>query len=50
MNEFFILAEITILVIFYIWIMHTWTIIYTEYKTRQNKPNSLSSEDDINIK
>ena len=50
MNELFVIAEIIILLVFYVWITHTWTVIYQSHKDRQNKPEIMSSEDDINIK
>ena len=49
MNEFFILFELSLLVVFYVLIMHTYSIIYQKYKDRQNKEEVLSSDDDINI-
>jgi len=49
MNEYIILAELLLLVVFYALIMHTYGKIYNAYVTRQNKPEVLSSDDDINI-
>lgn len=49
MNEFIILAELMLLVVFYALIMHTYGKIYHTYVERQNKPEVLSSDDDINI-
>lgn len=49
MNEFIILAELLLLVVVYALIMHQYGIIYNRYKELQNKPEVLSSDDDINI-
>lgn len=50
MSEFFVIVEIAILLVLYVWITYTWTIIYQSYKDRHNKPEIMSSDDDINIK
>jgi hypothetical protein len=49
LNDFFLIAEIIILAVLYVWISYTWLIIYQSYADSQNKPEVLSSEDDINI-
>ena len=49
MNEYIILAELLLLVIFYVLILKAYSIIYYKYKETQNKPEVLSSDDDINI-
>lgn len=49
MNEFIIIAEIIVLAITYVLILHAFSRIHQAYSNRQSKPEVLSSEDDINI-
>lgn len=49
MSELVIIVELTLLVLFYILVMHTYSKIYHKYKELQNKPEVLTSDDDINI-
>lgn len=48
-QDFIILAELILLIVFYVLFLCAYSKIYQAYKKHQNKLEVLSSEDDVTI-